>query len=565
MRRHAQPSLDHPPFLQPRPLTSGSGARAPLPPPTTQRVSRPRAVGERTIASAPSDVGVRAGTPAPHPLRNRAAVRTGMHTHCALLTQALFLATSAAIDVTCVDEYDSEQLTMAVDAALMELHGSSWFHQLRTTTGYMNALNVGTCTPDSTMWQYPAEDQACGLLKRVLDSGELKVAGVKWSGASADYLTDELNPTGFWPQMMMDIAAKMSAHYGKTISVKRVYYPNSVLVNVEVAKGEEVDMSEPYYYLGGFHQGDPRIEVLSFSCVTSGIASKFFTKAGSSITSTDLLYEALVAGPNRAVGFIGEGNYNSVSHLLPDSTTPSFVTSSDDIEANVLSGALVAGYLSEGEANATLFQTFDTGIISPRVALFRKPKKTCTATDAPSPPPAPLAPAVTLVQEADEAVVTVLVIIVAVVAVVALLLAIVVVHLIRMARRRPARIPPSSLTPRTLPDAARHPAARVPPHVHHPAAQRSNFAVWAPLAGEEGQPALPAARLLQDRRDRRDGLEAGPSLSEDTWSALPRPAAPGPPRPAAPPSAQCAASCAAQLAGAYFPSAGRLRTTTVRT
>ena len=87
-------------------------------------------------------------------------------------------------------------------------------------------------------------------------------------------------------------------------------------------------------------------------------------------------------GPNRAVGFIGQGNYDAVSALLPADTTPVFVTNASEMDANVLSGALVAGYISEGEPeDADAFDTFETGIISPRVALFRKTKLVCTADD----------------------------------------------------------------------------------------------------------------------------------------------------------------------------------------
>ena len=38
----------------------------------------------------------------------------------------------------------------------------------------------------------------------------------------------------------------------------------------------------------------------------------------------------------------------------------------------------MAGYLSEGEKSNPNIRTFETGIISPRVALFRKTDKICT-------------------------------------------------------------------------------------------------------------------------------------------------------------------------------------------
>jgi hypothetical protein len=274
---------------------------------------------------------------------------------------------------------------MAVDAAMMELQGANgWFTQLKTSTGYHNAMSVASCTPSTEKWGYPKAATATGLLKRVLDNGVLRVAGVKWSkGSQADYKTDPLNPTGFWPEYMKEIVAKLVAHYGKPIALKRVYYVSSVLVGDNVADGTD-DMSEPYYYLGGFHDEMPRIEALAFSCITAGLPSYFFTKASSTITSTDKLYAAL-GGPNKAVGFIGQGNYDSVSHLLPPSPAELatlFYTNSSDMEANVDSGALVAGYNSEGDDGTwdyDRFHLFETGIVSPRVALFRKPSPTCSA------------------------------------------------------------------------------------------------------------------------------------------------------------------------------------------
>ena len=82
---------------------------------------------------------------------------------------------------------------------MMELQGTKgWFHQLKTSTGYHNAESVNSCTP-GPQWKYPAAADAKGLLKRVLEKGELRVAGVQWTkGEQADYITDPENPTGFW-------------------------------------------------------------------------------------------------------------------------------------------------------------------------------------------------------------------------------------------------------------------------------------------------------------------------------------------------------------------------------
>ena len=134
---------------------------------------------------------------------------------------------------------------------------------------------------------------------------------------------------------------KLSDHYGKPINLKRVYYTTTAgglgasdKVNQAVADGTD-DMSEPYYYLGGAHDGKPRIESMAFSCITAGLESFFFTPANGGIDSTDKLFAALVGGENKAVGFIGSGNYDSVSHLLPSDVTVTIVTNSSNMEALV--------------------------------------------------------------------------------------------------------------------------------------------------------------------------------------------------------------------------------------
>merc|ERR1712085_96992 len=106
---------------------------------------------------------------------------------------------------------------------------------------------------------------------------------------------------------MNSIASQMGTHYGKSIKVKRVYYTISDLVIAAVANGTDVDMSEPYYYLGGFHDSQPRIEALHSSCVTVATASAFSSTVASGLSSMDKLYEKIIAGPNRKVGFIGAG------------------------------------------------------------------------------------------------------------------------------------------------------------------------------------------------------------------------------------------------------------------
>lgn len=272
----------------------------------------------------------------------------------------------------CIDTLSSQMLSEAVDAALVQLHGQNgWLHNLRQSTGYTHPIEVTSCTP-SSLWTWPSAAQATGLLKRVLDTGKLKVAGVKWKkGGAADYKVNP--PTGFWPEYMNAIAAVMSTHYGKSIAVERVYYANSDLVNKAVADGTDVDMSEPYYYLGGFHDSKPRIEALHISCITVATASAFSSTKASGIKNMDDLYNKILAGPNHKVGFIGAGNFDAVSHVLPANTAPIYITAFAELEEAVANGTLLAYYESEGSASDTATSVvYETGVISPRVALFHK-------------------------------------------------------------------------------------------------------------------------------------------------------------------------------------------------
>jgi len=295
----------------------------------------------------------------------------------AYLSLVLVACAAVAVDAQCKDENSAEHFTQAVDAALMELQAEKgWFSNLRHTSGFTDAMSISSCTADLTKWSYPPAADAVGVLARVLRTKKIRVAGVQWSkGGAADYKTNPLSPTGFWPDYMQAIADKIASHYGIEITLERVYFPNSRLVGDAVEAAEDVDMSEPYYYLAGFHNSEPRIEALAHSCITAGTASSFYTKKGSGITSVDLLFDALTADTSLMVGFIGQGNYDSVSAILPATTVTAMLTNDSYIEAKVRSGQVIAGYVSEGAPpDAGEFEVFETGIVSPRVALFHKDK-----------------------------------------------------------------------------------------------------------------------------------------------------------------------------------------------
>lgn len=281
---------------------------------------------------------------------------------------------SLSAQYPCVDPLSSKSLSQAVDAAIVSLHGqNSWLHNLRTSTGYTHPIEVTTCTPKISMWSWPSATNADGLLARVLSSGKIRVAGVKWAlPPAADYKTNPASPTGFWPEYMNAIAGAMSTHYGKTIIVERIYYSNSDLVTKAVRNGTDVEMSEPYYYVGGFLDNKPRIESMHISCLTVATSSVFSSTTASGIKSVDELYAKITQGPNRRVGFIGAGNYDAVSHLLPATVQPIYITDAATLDARVADGTLLAKYISEATASssATRF-VYASGLISPRAALFR--------------------------------------------------------------------------------------------------------------------------------------------------------------------------------------------------
>lgn len=145
----------------------------------------------------------------------------------------------------------------------------------------------------------------------------------QWSlPGAADYVTNPEDPTGFWPEYLKAVVAKLSEAYGKEIKLIRKYYQNSDLVVDAVKSAEEVEMSEPYYYLSGFYGNVPRIEAFGFSCATAGTASQFYTLKKNNITSLDVLADGIENG-NKLMGFIGKVSCPYLSQPALPCQTPS--------------------------------------------------------------------------------------------------------------------------------------------------------------------------------------------------------------------------------------------------
>jgi hypothetical protein len=291
----------------------------------------------------------------------------------------------------------ADDLVAAVDNAIVALQSTpGYFANLKAGTG--NSFSVGaaythppsinvhgtsTCFPDPTKWAWPKGTEAKGLLRRVLDSNEIRVASTQWGS----YSTSPDAPIHFWASYLEDIIGKISLHYrgdASAIKLTRVYYSTSDIVTEKVAVAEEVEMSEPYYAISGFTGSEPRTRQFDFSCVTAGTESYFYVKKGSSIKSIGEL-SASIAGASTQpkIGFVSAQSYNAVASLLPFD----FVTAAIDqlpteshIMAAVTNGTYLSGYLStealaDGDPtvhlNTNEFDYFPSGLVTPRVILFR--------------------------------------------------------------------------------------------------------------------------------------------------------------------------------------------------
>jgi len=259
-----------------------------------------------------------------------------------------------------------------IDAAVTRVNDGGTFKRLRDQHGFVNAVEVATCTPHEQKWEYPSIEAATGLWARVLAKSKLKVAGVSWSGGSGDYKTSPSNPTGFWPEYMQEVLKVINDQYRTNIELERIYYDTSDLVLAAVADGD-VDMSEPYYYINGFIGNEPRVEGMDISCATAGTQGFLFTKADSGIGSLDALNAAIRTGSNKNVVFTGDGNWHSNQGVLDANTV--HVINPDGVAAadQVANGTYLAAYVSEGNpANPERFIIFGNGIVSPRAFLFAK-------------------------------------------------------------------------------------------------------------------------------------------------------------------------------------------------
>jgi hypothetical protein len=76
--------------------------------------------------------------------------------------------------------------------------------------------------------------------------------------------------------------------------------------------------------------------------------SVFAAVSSSGVDYEDLpsLYTAISAGSNKRVGFLSQGNYETVKDMLPATTRPIIFSHTADLENAVTNGTLVAGLVS---------------------------------------------------------------------------------------------------------------------------------------------------------------------------------------------------------------------------
>jgi hypothetical protein len=82
------------------------------------------------------------------------------------------------------------------------------------------------------------------------------------------------------------------------------------------------------------------------------------------ITTLTSLYDAIDAGPNRAVGFLSQGNYETVKNVLPINVQVVVEQDTEQLYQAVRNGTLLAGLIS-GVPDAN-FNQFSSTLVSSR-------------------------------------------------------------------------------------------------------------------------------------------------------------------------------------------------------
>ena len=97
--------------------------------------------------------------------------------------------------------------------------------------------------------------------------------------------------------------------------------------------------------------------------------SVFAAATSSGVDYEDLpsLYDAISTGSNQRVGFLSQGNYETVKDMLPATTAPIIFSHTADLENAVTNGSLVGGLISGTPGSE--FHHFSSTLVSPRAML----------------------------------------------------------------------------------------------------------------------------------------------------------------------------------------------------
>eukprot|EP00211_Chloroparvula_japonica_P007355 CAMPEP_0119126680 /NCGR_PEP_ID=MMETSP1310-20130426/5511_1 /TAXON_ID=464262 /ORGANISM="Genus nov. species nov., Strain RCC2339" /LENGTH=323 /DNA_ID=CAMNT_0007116851 /DNA_START=141 /DNA_END=1109 /DNA_ORIENTATION=- len=286
-------------------------------------------------------------------------------------TALIFGALLLLISGTSGDHLSSRDFADAFDAALVRVQRSK-YQDIVVANAPFRSVASFTCSPSPEFFPFPSESSATGILARVLRDRVIRVAAIGPSdfGIDGDYTVDP--PVGFWPDYLEAILDEFQVAYGNDITLSRTFWPVDQTDDLLAAVADgDLDMTEPYFVVGGFFEGRTRQESLHMSCTSMGYDSTFFTSRDSGIQDVEQLYVAINSGDNKKVGFLGQGNYDSVAFILPTGVEPIFYTETDDVEADVASGELIAGLFSGLPAQTEPFNLFSSTVVSPRASFFR--------------------------------------------------------------------------------------------------------------------------------------------------------------------------------------------------
>lgn len=234
--------------------------------------------------------------------------------------------------IDCEASYlDSVDLSRAYNAAQSAALDKQLLSKLNRLHPSVQALATFTCMPDQGLYKWPEAVLATGSLKTVLDvfifyilqTNVLKIGGLKFNTSDGNYQVDP--PVGFWPEYLAAVVDEFNEKYRKLtqnkITVERIYYQTSDAAIDGLYNGE-VYLVEPYFVLGAFYNGYPRIESTRIGCSSMGYESTFHVRASTSVKNPTELYDYILGftSDKRFLGTISESDYYAAESIIPPNT-----------------------------------------------------------------------------------------------------------------------------------------------------------------------------------------------------------------------------------------------------